>query len=119
MENINETEISKAIENTDFDKFISLIFKISSSYRRYQLTMEAITVARFQKNIHALKQFVEIEFDHWDTRKLFQKIIEVLVELNAEDTLFGIIIRNENKKLNPGEGWYLLAKALLTKKKLN
>lgn len=115
MKDYVEIQINEAIENANFTKFFSLIPKINSSYERHRFTLEAIAVARQQKNISILKQFTEIEFDRWDTERLFEQILQALVELNAVDTAFGIVIRNENKQLETGEGWYLLAKALLTK----
>lgn len=114
MKNNDEILLIEAIENANFENFFSLISKVNSSYERYKFTLQCIAVAKYQKNSNILKHFLKIEFDRWELQQLFSEILKALVELNEIDTAFGIVIRNENKNLEMNEGWYLLAKALLT-----
>ena len=106
-----EDKARKALQLPNFTEFFSLLSK-TDKYSHSELATEAVEVATVHRNIDALRQLASLEVDSFYTERLFEKVLQALVDLKAIETATTIVVFCKTK-IDSDTKWYLFATALL------
>jgi hypothetical protein len=112
---VHEDQARNALHIPNFSEFFVFLSK-TDKYSYSELASEAVEVATVHHNIDALGQLALLEVDSFYAERLFDEVMQALVDLNAIPTATTIVVFGKTK-LETEAKWYAFATALLNREK--